>query len=74
MVILPIIEDRYIVSLDEKQIVEMLEMGILLSSSEISEETGFSKAKTIRLLNSLLEKKYIEVHGTGRGTKYGLSQ
>lgn len=74
VVILPIIEDRYIVSLDEKKIVEILEMGILLSSSEISEEIGFSKAKTIRLLNSLLEKKYIEVYGTGRGTKYGLSQ
>ncbi|MDD7602683.1 MAG: ATP-binding protein [Firmicutes bacterium] len=35
--------------------------------------TGFSKAKTIRLLNSLVEKGYVECRGNGRGTEYCLS-
>ncbi|HCE77879.1 MAG TPA: AAA family ATPase [Lachnospiraceae bacterium] len=46
--------------------------GKLSSSSEISQAVGFNKAKTIRTLTSLLEKKAVERTGNGRGTKYRL--
>ena len=58
---------------DEKIVYDVLSKGLQLSSRELSEKTGFSKDKVIRLSASLLEKKYIQVLGKGRGTKYCLS-
>ncbi len=33
---------------------------------------GYTKSKTLRLMDSLKEKEYIKVIGNGRGTKYTL--
>lgn len=57
-------------SLNEKRIVDLLSSGIHLASSEIADKTGFSKNKVVRLVNALVEKRYIKKEGTGRGTKY----
>lgn len=69
-VILPVLKNTYEVTKDEKRMIEMLKKGDRLASSELSSGTGFSKAKTIRLLNSLIEKGYIKCIGKGRGTRY----
>lgn len=71
-VILPTTDQKRDVSSDESAILEILSAGLLLSSGEIVEKSGFGKNKTVRLLNSLLEKNYIRKVGNGRGTKYGL--
>ena len=71
-VILPILEEDYKVTVDEEKIIKALEKGKMMASSEVTECVGFSRAKTIRLLNELIEKKYIKCMGRGRGTKYTL--
>ena len=52
------------------RIFETLKDGNILSNKEISEITGFKKDKNLKLLKSLVEKKYIVTIGNGRGTKY----
>lgn len=69
-VILPTIDEKKDVTLDEELILEILSSGIRLSSSEIAFKSNFSKNKVVRVVNSLLEKHYIQKEGSGRGTKY----
>ena len=57
---------------DEAKIISVLKGAYQLSSSEISKSSGFSRAKTIRLLNMLTEKNFVKCTGKGRGTKYQL--
>ncbi|WP_253722590.1 hypothetical protein [Treponema sp. OMZ 787] len=71
-VTLPAIDRKKELNSDEMLILEILSKGIRLSSSEIVLKSGFGKNKVVRLINSLLEKKYIQKEGSGRGTKYDL--
>lgn len=70
MVILPVTDAAVSLTTDEETVYRAVMPGRSLSAREIIEATGFSKAKTIRLLNSLAGKHYITVLGNGRGTKY----
>ncbi len=70
--ILPALSMKEKLSLGEKTIVDELASGIYLASSELAQKTGFSKAKVVRLLNSLVEKNRVHKYGLGRGTKYYL--
>ena len=69
-VILPVLNSLNVLTLDEKSIVNYLTSGRLSSSSEIAQAVGFSKAKTVQLLNSLVKKNVLKIEGKGRGTKY----
>lgn len=71
-VTLPILEEDYKVTVDEEKIIKVLKGGRQMASSEVADGVGFSRAKTIRLLNILMEKKYVKCIGRGRGTKYML--
>lgn len=73
-VILPVLKNHYEVSSDERVIIDAMKSGDIYSSSEISLQTSFNKAKVIRLINALIEKKYIVSIGKGRGTKYKLNK
>ena len=73
-VILPVLKDHYEVSSNERVIINVMKSGDIYTSNEISIETGFNKAKVIRLVNALIEKKYIVAVGKGRGTKYKLNK
>lgn len=55
---------------DEEKVFDRLANGFILSSSEISDLTGFGKDKVLNLLKGLIEKGYVEKIGSGRGTKY----
>ncbi len=57
-------------TIDEQKIFDILLSRFVLSSSEISKFTGFGKDKVLNLLNNLIEKRYVEKVGSGRGTKY----
>ncbi|MDX9917206.1 MAG: putative DNA binding domain-containing protein [Gudongella sp.] len=70
LIILPSIDMKEEMSSDEKEIFNLLSQGKILASSEIANKTGFSRDKVIRLMNSLVEKKYVKKEGRGRGTKY----
>ena len=56
----------------KNNLVKALESGKQLSSSEIAKVSGFTKTKTLRLLDALKEKGYVKMKGNGRGTKYSL--
>ena len=71
-VVLPVISDKYNVTEDEDKVIKALENGKQLSSSEIAKASGFTKSKTLRLLEALKEKDYVKITGNGRGTKYSL--
>lgn len=71
-VILPTTATSYETTQEEYMIIEVLSTGKILSSREIGKAVDFSKDKAIRLLNSLIKKKYVKTIGNGRGTKYTL--
>ena len=67
---LPVISSSYEVTTDGKTVLDSMEVSLQLSSSEISERVGWSKDKTIRVINQLKALGYIKMIGNGRGTKY----
>lgn len=54
---------------DESKVLEVLK-GKNLTRDQIEQLTKFSKDKSIRLLNKLIEKNVIQKTGQGRGTRY----
>lgn len=69
-VILPTVDQKKDITSDEAKLLELISSGMYLSSGELVLKTNFGKNKVVRLLNSLLEKGYIQKEGNGRGTKY----
>lgn len=69
---LPIISKSYNVTDTEELIIRALEIRAPLSSSEIAKAVGFTKSKTLRVLEGLKEKGFVSILGNGRGTKYSL--
>ena len=67
---LPITKTELFLTTDEKIIMDILEKGNILSSSEILEKVEFKKDKLNRILKNLIQKNYIDIIGNGRGTKY----
>lgn len=71
-VVLPVVTDKYNATTDEANVIKVLENGAQLSSSEIAKAAGYTKAKTLRVIDGLKNKGYVNVIGNGRGTKYSL--
>ena len=69
-VILPCVDRKIEASSDGIKTLGLLDDGMMLSSREIADKLGWSKDKTIRVLNTLLAAGYIHKDGSGRGTKY----
>lgn len=69
---LPTTTNNKNITLDEELIINALSFKKILSKSEIAKLTKLNESKVIRLLNSLLDKNYIKIYGSGRGTKYGI--
>lgn len=69
-VILPCLDKEKVITTNEQKVLDVLKIGRVLSSVEIAAELGWSKAKAIRVLNSLVDAGYIQKDGTGRGTHY----
>lgn len=73
-IILPVIQTNTIdLSEDETTIYELLKEDVELSRKEIDLKTGFNKAKTLRILNSLVDKNVISKTGSGAKLTYKLS-
>lgn len=72
LTILPTTNKRDNLTEEQKQIIDCLENGMVMASSQISKITGFGKDKTVNLLKKLQEKNYVEKTGAGRGTRYRL--
>ena len=73
VVVLPVFNtNRNVLKGDERIVFELFLREKELLRSEIEDKLGIKKAKSIRILNVLLDKNVIEKIGTGRGTKYRL--
>ena len=72
-VVLPSFTTTYEITTDNKKVMEALKDGMRLSSSEIADKLDWSKAKTIRALNTLHTSGYIKRIGNGRGTTYSIN-
>lgn len=72
-IILPVIEiDESNLSEDEVVIYNILIDELELSRGELDEKSGFSKSKTLRMINSLVDKSIVKKIGGGPGTTYTL--
>ena len=69
-VVLPIFENNFNLSEDEKAIYKVLSKTMLKSISEIAPYVPFGKSKTTQLLKSMGQKGVVIVEGKGRITKY----
>ena len=69
-VVLPIFENNFNLSEDEKAIYKVLSKTMLTSISEIAPYVPFGKSKTTQLLKSMGQKGVVVVEGKGRSTKY----
>ncbi|NLT20464.1 MAG: AAA family ATPase [Syntrophomonadaceae bacterium] len=71
--VLPVTETgRLDLSPDELLIYGLLKEDIELSRGEIDLKSGFEKSKTLRVINSLVDKNIIQKLGKGVGTTYKL--
>ncbi len=68
-IVLPLLETCNNLTIDEKKVFRIIQ-GKTLPISEISGPAQFGKTKTHNILKKLNAKGYVEVVGTGRGTKY----
>lgn len=72
-IILPVIEiDESNLLEDEVIIFNILMDEVELSRGQLDEKTGFSKSKTLRIINSLVDKSIVKKIGGGAGTTYTL--
>ena len=69
-VILPTNEDKTNLTDEEFEFLSLLDSNFLYTRERLEIITGYNKAKIIRLLNSLIEKKYIVKRGQGKSTLY----
>lgn len=69
-VVLPALSSKASVTSDGSKMLDLLNGGIRYSSSEIAAKMNWSKDKTIRVVNVLVEAGYAVKYGTGRSTKY----
>ena len=69
-IVLPVMLSSNHLSDDESKVYRALENEQVLASSDIAKITGFGKNKSIIILKKLVDKGYIKVIGSGRGTKY----
>lgn len=69
-VILPVLGSAQFMTSDEAAVYNALDNGFVLSRNELGETTGFSKDKTIRILNALEERRLVTKTGQGRSTRY----
>lgn len=71
-IILPVITNDAVLTLEEEMIIKVLKNNLKLSRVQIEKEVHFNKDKTLRVINTLVEKNIIKKTGVSRGVKYSL--
>ena len=69
-VVLPVLGSLSGAGPDETALLQAMSAGRLYTRSELETESGFGKAKTIRLLNSLLDRGLVVSEGASRSRRY----
>lgn len=55
---------------DESLVLQTLSRTLLLSRGDVEQRTGFTKSKTIRILNNLVQRGLVAAEGEGRSRRY----
>lgn len=72
-IVLPVMQmGTYDLPRDEAMIYNLVKEETELTRAELDEKTGFNKAKTLRVINKLIDKNVIEKLGGGVGVTYRL--
>lgn len=72
-IILPVIDvEGTNLSEDESVVLEIFRDEIEISRAELDEKTEFNKTKSLRILNSLIDKNIVKKEGSGPGVTYRL--
>ncbi|MFP4457920.1 MAG: RNA-binding domain-containing protein [Clostridia bacterium] len=72
-IVLPVIDqDMFDLNEDEKLMLDVFKDEVRLTRSEVELETEFSKSKSLRVINSLIDKNILKKRGKGPGTTYSL--
>ncbi|HBC31801.1 MAG TPA: hypothetical protein DC024_11250 [Clostridiales bacterium] len=72
-IILPVIDvEGNNLSEDESVVLEIFRDEIEISRAELDEKTKFNKTKSLRILNSLIDKNIVKKEGSGPGVTYRL--
>ena len=69
-VTLPVTDAKPALTSDEELVYQFVKEEGSAASGQIVANFGFGKDKAVKLLRSLVEKRYVEKTGTGRGTRY----
>ena len=69
-VVLPTFEDKSFLTDEELEFLNQLDSNFLYTREKLETITGLNKPKLIRILNSLIQKKYIQKIGQGKSTLY----
>lgn len=72
IITLPLLVANQPITDEEAKLLLLLKQNRSMSSSDVAAASGYTKTKTIRLLNSLLDKQKIHKSGNGRSTRYGI--
>lgn len=71
-IVLPVLVSKTLLNDNEMLVLSIMKNNLKLSRAQISKVTGLNKDKTIRVLNSLIEKNLVDKSGVSRNTKYYL--
>ncbi len=72
-IVLPVMKTGiYELSNEEEIVFKILKEETEVSRAELEEKSGFNKSKTLRLINSLVDKGIIQKQGNGPSTTYKL--
>lgn len=76
LVVLPVIDQTTALNLsdDERAVYRAMSKSLNLSCAEIAKAAGFGITKTRSILKKLSQAGQVQITGTGRGTKYSLTQ
>ncbi|MDO4204462.1 MAG: putative DNA binding domain-containing protein [Selenomonadaceae bacterium] len=67
---LPLAESRKELTAAEKMVFDSMDYGRPLASSELADKVGVSKKVILGIMKSLESKKYVQMSGAGRSTRY----
>ncbi|MBQ8707137.1 MAG: putative DNA binding domain-containing protein [Succinivibrionaceae bacterium] len=70
VVVLPVLSENPVMTGDEQKLLTALDGHVVLSSTDMARQLGWSKDKTVRIVNRLKLAGLVTTLGIGRGTKY----
>ncbi len=69
-VILPVRKSAVMTTMEQSQLLSLMNPNIRYTRKELEDLSGFSRSKLMRLINELIRAGLVKTSGSGRGTRY----